>query len=242
VSLAPSHTEILFELGLEKEIVGVTTYCNYPEPAKRKEKVGDYLSPNVEKIVSLKPNYVFCLTENPYISKLKKLGVTVVAKNPQSVPAIRETIEYFGEITGTEKRAAAIIKEIDSVLKGISAEKNKKTNESVYVEIYYPPAWSCSDSSIIGEAVGMLGMENIFSNVNRDYFQVSEEEIILKNPQVFLILSGVKNVHKRRGYVGIDAVKRKRVIYWDDRDLLTRPTPRLIRTLPLLKNKIYSEK
>ncbi len=60
ISLAPSTTEILFALGLDARIIGVSTYCNYPEQVKNKTKVGDFSSPSIEKIVSLNPDYIFC--------------------------------------------------------------------------------------------------------------------------------------------------------------------------------------
>ena len=56
ISLAPSTTEILFALGLDKEIVGVSSYCNYPEQVKNKAKIGDFSNPNIEKIISLEPD------------------------------------------------------------------------------------------------------------------------------------------------------------------------------------------
>ena len=58
ISLAPSTTEILFALGLDEEIVGVSTYCNYPLKAKNKDKVGTFSQPNIEKILSLRPDYI----------------------------------------------------------------------------------------------------------------------------------------------------------------------------------------
>src|SRR5262245_54862970 len=62
ISLAPNVTEILFAVGLESRVVGVTGYCDFPEAAKAKDKVGDTLRPNLEKIVSLKPDLVVVST------------------------------------------------------------------------------------------------------------------------------------------------------------------------------------
>ena len=59
ISLAPSTTEILFSLGLNEEIVGVSNHCNYPKEAQFRTKIGDFSSANIEKIFSLKPDYIF---------------------------------------------------------------------------------------------------------------------------------------------------------------------------------------
>src|SRR6185369_15142923 len=62
ISLAPSLTENIFAVGAGARLVGVTTYCNYPEEAKSIQKVGDTISPNLETIVALKPDVVFVST------------------------------------------------------------------------------------------------------------------------------------------------------------------------------------
>ncbi len=73
VSLAPSTTEILFALGLDEEVVGVSSYCKYPGKAKEKARVGDFSRPNIEAIVALRPDYVFCtgLEQAPVVLALQ---------------------------------------------------------------------------------------------------------------------------------------------------------------------------
>jgi iron complex transport system substrate-binding protein len=84
VSLAPSNTEILFALGLEDKIVGVTDYCNYPEAAKFKDKVGGYSEPNIEKIVSLRPDLILGTDiHQKAIEELETLGVPSVVIEPE---------------------------------------------------------------------------------------------------------------------------------------------------------------
>lgn len=237
VSLAPSHTELLCELGVEEQVVGVTTFCNYPEGILRKEKVGDYLTPNIEKIVSLKPDFIFALTDNVYIEKLRKLKYNVILENPQSIDELKKTILRLGKVTKTDKKAKLLINEIDTITKRMYADRIK-SNKTIYIEVFYPPPWSCSKKSFIGEIIDLLGLKNIFAEVKGDYFQVSDEQIIARNPDIFLILSGEKNIAKRKGFSGIAAVKKNKIIYWEDRDLLIRPTMRMIRSISLLKERI----
>ena len=58
ISLAPSNTEILFALGLGNKVVGVTSYCNYPEEAKEKEIIDGFATPDLEKIIALTPDLI----------------------------------------------------------------------------------------------------------------------------------------------------------------------------------------
>lgn len=239
VSLAPSHTEILYELGLEDEIVGVTNLCDWPERAKLKEKTGDYLNPNAEKIVGLKPDIVFALTSTPATEKLQKMGLRVIYENPQSISEIKQTIFRFGEIAGRIKNAKKLNDRIEKTITGVKTKaKSKKANIRLYTEIHYPPPWSCSKGSFIDEAIKISGFENIFADVNKDYFPVSTEQIIKKNPDVILVLSQSGDLEKRKGYGKIEAVRNKRIIYWQDKNLLVRPTPRMIESIAILQKKV----
>src|SRR5215468_6524395 len=117
ISLAPNVTEILFALGLESRVVGVTSYCDFPEAAKAKEKVGDTLQPNLEKIISLKPDLVVVSTSSQLENltrRLDQLAIPVYVTNPRSVREVTASIRSLGEVTGTVERARGLAGEIES--------------------------------------------------------------------------------------------------------------------------------
>ncbi len=100
VSLAPSITETLFALGLGDNIVGVTKYCEYPEAARHKPKVGGYLDPSVEAIVSLRPTLVMLLEEHAAVKpKLVDLGISTLALENHSLSEIDESIDRIANTT-----------------------------------------------------------------------------------------------------------------------------------------------
>src|SRR6478735_829924 len=87
VSLAPSVTENVFAAGAGDRLVGVTTYCNYPEQAKSIAKIGDTMNPNMESIVALKPDVVFVSSASQieaFTSTLEQNGIAVYVTNPLS--------------------------------------------------------------------------------------------------------------------------------------------------------------
>ncbi len=100
ISLAPSTTEILFALGLDKEIVGVSSYCDYPPQAISKEKVGNFSHPSIEKIISLRPDYIFCtgLEQAPAIAELRRLNLNVYVADPKNMQELLESIRQIGKI------------------------------------------------------------------------------------------------------------------------------------------------
>jgi len=121
ISLAPSTTEILFALGLDNEIVGVSTYCNYPEQAKNKTKVGNFSSPSIERIISLKPDYIFCtgLEQAPVIAQLKQLNFNVYVADPVNVEELFKTINEIGKITRRTEESSFLIEKMKNQIEEV---------------------------------------------------------------------------------------------------------------------------
>ena len=94
VSLSPNNTEILFALGLENKIVGVTNYCDYPQEAKNKENIGGFSTPSVEKIVALMPDLVLAddIHKDIINEQMQSLGLTIVVISPESINGILDSI------------------------------------------------------------------------------------------------------------------------------------------------------
>lgn len=113
VSLTPSNTEILFALGLGERVVGVTTYCDYPEEAKEKPKLGD-LEGNVEEIVAMKADLVVAkvILNDNIVSKLRDLDIPVLCVDPESLDGVYRAIELISKVTGTESRGDELTSEM----------------------------------------------------------------------------------------------------------------------------------
>src|SRR5262249_56097366 len=112
ISLAPSVTEILFALGLGNRVVGVTTYCDYPPETATVEKVGDTLRPNLEKIISLKPDLVVISTASQleeFVGSLERLGVPVYVNNPTDLGSLLDSIQRLGDVAGVPESAGRLV-------------------------------------------------------------------------------------------------------------------------------------
>lgn len=109
ISLAPSITENLYLLGVGDKIVGNTTYCDTPDDAKKKEKIGTYIQPNIEKIVYLKPDIVFIMKEGmkkEIVYKMRNLGLQVFTLDYEDrFDKLSKNFLIFGEIFNKEKKA-----------------------------------------------------------------------------------------------------------------------------------------
>jgi ABC-type Fe3+-hydroxamate transport system substrate-binding protein len=99
VSLAPSVTETVFALGMGDKLVGVSVYCDYPPQAQRIDRVGNFLTPNIEAIVAKHPDVVIAVpspgNQNP-VEALRRLGLTVVVVEPNTIAEIEDSLVTIG--------------------------------------------------------------------------------------------------------------------------------------------------
>ena len=116
VSLAPNITEILFALGLDREIVGVTMFSDYPKAAGSKPKVGSFVNVSLEKVASLNPDLIIGTADGnkkETVEQLEQIGFPVYVINPGSFKEILETTLNIGVITGREKQAKKVVRDLD---------------------------------------------------------------------------------------------------------------------------------
>ncbi len=245
VSLAPSNTEILFAVGAGDQVVGVTDFCNYPEDALKKEKVGGFSNPNIEKIISLKPDFVFGARGNPkdLLLRLSDMGIKTLAFDPRSIEDVFSLIKLIGDITDHPDEANELLVKLMEKRKKVDDEVKKFEKKRVYLEIWNNPYMSAGKNTFVGKLIEEAGGINIAENAKGDWPILSQEYIIKENPEVIILgYMGADpgDVKKRPGWENIDAVKNGR-IYTINPDLIFRPGPRIIDGLYELFKFIHGE-
>lgn len=249
VSLAPAVTEILFALGLDEEIVGVTTFCNYPPETAKKEKVGSFSDPSIEKIGSLQPTLIFAtgLEQAIVVNRLKQLGFTVYVSDPATISNLLQEIRTIGRLIHKERSAKVLvdrlqrrIEDVDARVKQIPQQLRKK----VLMEVWHTPLLVAGKESIVDELIRRAGGVNIAYDTPRAYSYFSAEKVIERNPD-FIFTGHRDNVldimKKSAGWDRVNAVKENRVYSDISADILLRPGPRLIDALEQMHNRLYSD-
>ena len=249
MSLAPSTTEILFALGLDKEIVGVSSYCDYPPEAVKKEKVGSFSQPNIEKILSLKPDYIFCtgIEQANIVVQLRKLNLNVFVAEPQNLDQLFASIKEMGLITNRVKEAENIIMKMKQDIKEVSLKVALIPQEKrprVFFEVWHDPLMTAGKGSLIDEMLTTAGGINIASDINRPYSIFSAEEVIKRDPDCIIISYMDKNnpvdsVGRRFGWERIKAVKNKRIYNDIDQGFLLHPGPRTTQGIKEIYKRLY---
>ncbi|MCA1058603.1 ABC transporter substrate-binding protein [Rossellomorea aquimaris] len=252
VSLIPSNTEILFELGLNEEIVGVSDFDNYPEEAADKEKIGG-MEFNVEKIVSLDPDLVLAhestaKSAEEGLSQLKDAGINVfIVHDAKSFEEVYNTIQDIGTLVGKKDQAESIVSDMKSDLKTIQEKaKDVSDKKRVYVEVSpSPDIYSPGKDTFIDQMLTMVNAENVM-NDQEGWVKVNQEAVISSNPDVIITTYGYysenpkEQVMDRDGWKAVNAVKNSDVQDVHS-DLVTRTGPRLVEGVEEIAKSIYPE-
>jgi len=251
VSLAPSHTEILFALGLGDRVVGVTRYCNYPEEAKEKEKIGGFATAEIEKIIALKPDLIlaFGTLQKSLVTELEDKGQTVFHLYPHNVKDILESFERIGEITGSSTAAKQLRKEIEERIETVQARiRNIPEQErpTVFRVMGLDPPATIGGDAFQTDVYRLAGGRNIFGNTKKDYFQLDLQTLVTLEPDIIVVCGEDEHEVKARiksqeGWEALTAVKADRVVVISC-DLICRPSPRLAQTIEQLAKEFHPER
>lgn len=239
ISLAPNLTEILFKLGVGEQIIGVTVHCTYPPEAKEKEIIGDFIRPNLEKIVKLKPDLIVAekWPSSKTVSQLRQFGLRVVDPvSPRSLKEIYTIIRTMGQIVEKNKEAKQLITDMKKRIKIVREKGNKITRRpSVYVEIDLP-SWTIGKQSFVNEALNICGADNLFADIQKRALLASKETIIARNPEIILSFSAnSKRISERPGWTSIRAVRNGNIIDDFDQDIISHGNHRLVEAIEQLQ-------
>jgi iron complex transport system substrate-binding protein len=233
ISLAPNLTENIFAVGAGDKLVGVTTFCDYPAEAKSIRKVGDTINPNMESVIALKPQIVFVSTASQMEAFTKTLegnGIAVFVTDPNSLDAIYRNLEQFGEIFGTQDRAAQLTAEMKARLNAIREKVGGEAPVRVFVQISKDPLFAAGRESFITEMIEYSGAISVTRDISAAYMRLSDETALAMNPEAIIIPAGAGNEDPHGVFRESAAVKNGKV-FRVKADLLMRPSPRIIEGL-----------
>lgn len=246
ISLAPSVTEILFALGLGDRIAGVTSYCDFPEEARSKEKIGDTLHPNLERIIALKPDLVIISTASQLeelMRRLDQLGVPVYVTNPRTVGETVASIQNIGEATGAGSRGAEIAADLRQRIDAVEMRIKGLPKPRVLYLLQTDPLITAGRNTFINDLIKLAGGESISRDEAADYPQFSRETVIARAPEVIVAPTShgqdfVREEDLRRDFSATPAVRTNRIIKVNS-DWVDRPGPRIVDGLEQLARGLH---
>ena len=236
VSLLPSLTETVCELGQCQRLVGVDRYSNFPESVRALPQVGGGLDPNIEAIVALKPDVVLMATSSRAGERLQSLGIQVVALEPKSHADVKRVLEKIGQLLEVPD-AQRVWRVIDAgVVAAAQSLPASIKNTRVYFEVNRAP-YAAGDTSFIGEILTRLGAKNIVPASMGPFPKLNPEYVVRANPDVIMV--GDRNyegMEGRPGWSGIRAIRERHVCVFTvaQSDVVVRPGPRMAESARIL--------
>ena len=249
ISLAPNVTEILFALGLGDRIKGVTSYCDFPEEAKAKEKIGDTINPSIERIIALRPDLVIISTASQLekiTGQLDKLSIPVFVTNPRKVREAVASIRLLGAVTGTTTQANQLADELDRRISAVEMRVKDLPKPRVLYVLQTDPLITAGRHTFINDLIILAGGNSISGDEKADYPQFSRETVVARAPEVIIAPSshGVELVREkdlRDQFAATPAIRFDRIVRVNP-DWVDRPGPRIVLGLEQLAQGLQPEK
>jgi iron complex transport system substrate-binding protein len=243
ISLAPSVTESLYELGMDEQLIANTTFCS--DGKIKKEKIGTFTEPNIEKIISLKPDLIIATKEGNnkvVVEKMIRLNLPVyVMETVSDFKDICNNFQQLADFLEKTETANKIISDVKQEINSVYKENEIKT-ETVFWEVGANPLFTVGKQSYINDYNKFIGIKNVFADIDMRYPNISIEAVIEKNPDIIILVNmgdiSTKEIKRWNKYKTINAVKNKKIFMLNANDIFT-PTPKtFLKGLKILHSKI----
>lgn len=237
VSLLPSLTETVCELGDCAKVVGVDRFSNHPASIQALPRLGGLDDTGIEKLVALKPDVVLLGVSARVIDRLESLGLRVIALEPRSMADVQRVMVKVGQVLGREDEARRLWNRVDGhIAQSAASLPLAARGLSVYYEVDAGP-YGAGTVSFIGEILQRLGARNIVPAELGPFPKLNPEFIVRANPQVIMV--GQRNaagLAQRPGWTSIRAIRDQRLCVWlpAESDVLVRPGPRMSEAAALM--------
>ncbi|RPJ01481.1 MAG: ABC transporter substrate-binding protein, partial [Deltaproteobacteria bacterium] len=192
VSLAPSITEILFALGFNEEIAGVTSFSDFPGAALSKPRIGSFVSPSMEMMVSLKPDLIVAIQDGnrwETIERLSHLGFPVYVIDPKGWKGTLKTIEQMGNAFGKREESKRILDDMMKKKDRIVSLTRSLPSPRVFYQMGLSPVVTAGPGTLADDLIRMAGGRNIAENEPTPYPAYNTETVMLKAPEVIVLTS-----------------------------------------------------
>ncbi|HEY8356409.1 MAG TPA: helical backbone metal receptor [Ramlibacter sp.] len=236
VSLLPSLTESICELGACGRLVGVDRYSNHPAAVRALPQVGGGIDPNIEAVVALRPDVVLLSRSARGIAQLEALGLKVVALEQNDAADVRRVLDVLGGVLGVPD-AQRVWRDIDA---GVAAAARSlpaaARGTSVYFEVSRGP-YAAGATSFLGELLQRLGARNVVGPELGPFPRINPEFVVRADPDVIMVgAMNAAGMAQRPGWSGLRALRQGRLCVYsaDESDVLVRPGPRMAEAARLL--------
>jgi iron complex transport system substrate-binding protein len=250
VSLAPNLTEIVYALGAQDLLAGVTEFCDFPAEAKQKPRIGGAVNPSLEHIVALKPDLVLAtksLNRKETVDSLEQLGVPVYTSAANTVDEVLESIRRIANIVGARDSGEALAAQLRVRLNALQKRLEGRAPRRVLFIVWADPLISIGKQTFLADALRWAGAESVV-DVPQEWPRLSMEEVVRLQPDVLVFADShsegpekaaarARELASLPGWRILDAVRGRRVVMISD--AINRPAPRLVDAIEELAHQLH---
>lgn len=246
VALSAADCEFLYAVGAGDALVGRGEYCDYPAEVLEVPSVQSGYDTNIEQIIALEPQVLLMSTmaqTEEQIAQLEEAGIKVVVSDAQDIEGVYTAVEMIGKLMGKENEAEQVITNMKLTFADLSGSTAGQ-GKTIYFEVspLEYGLWTAGSGTFMNEIAEMLGMKNIFDDV-QGWAEVSEEQVIERDPDYIVTITMYfgegptpeEEIMGRTGWENVTAVKNGAILNLVNNEL-SRPTPRLTDGAILLNN------
>lgn len=234
ITLAPSLTELVFDLSAGDRVVATVQFSDYPEAAKHIPRIGSSGNLNLEAVLGYHPDLVLAWQSgnNPQqLIAIEQLGIPVYRSEPGKLQAIPTTLIKLGQLLGVQAKADALAQHMRAEIARLQQRYAHRPILTGFYQIWDQPIYTINGKQIISDVMRLCGVHNVFADAPIIAPVVSVEAVLAKDPQ--MIISGgsaqmqTQNLSAWRAWPQSTAVRANNLFYIDA-DLMQRETPRIL--------------
>ncbi len=233
VTLAPHLAELVYAVGAGKSLVGVSAYSNFPQAVKELPQIGDAFLIDQEQLLLLRPDVLLAWksgTAAHTVDELRSRGYRVEVIPTGSLHDIADALKTIGRLTGHSSEADSVATEFLADLDAMSTSYAYGDAIRVFYQVSSRPLYTVNGDHYVSELIELCGGKNIFSDLNGLAPLVSEEAVLVRDPEVMIagrLATDDRVLSEWRRWPALTANVLDNYFYVPA-DLLARPTPRLV--------------
>jgi len=252
ISLAPSATEVLFALGAGNDVVGVSTYCDYPPQVSGIDRVGTFLTPNVERILAKRPDVVVVVPSpgnRTGVESLQRLGLNILVVDPQTLSEIEDSFVTIGRAVGREQAGRDLVARLRAQIEGVRARVADAPERKVLMVVGHAPLIAVGTGTFQDELIRLARGVNLGAQAGGQWPHLSLEFVLAAAPEV--IIDTTMGNEEQPGaeaamafwlrFPTLPAVAAHRVAGYRAYQIL-RPGPRIAEALETMARFIHPER
>jgi len=248
ISLAPNLTEIVYAIGAGNRLVGDTTYCDYPEEAKRVAKVGDTLHPSMERIIALRPQLILVSTASQletFTDQLQGQCISVYVTDPHDLESVFRSITQLGELLDEQERAGKLVENLRARAVAVEQAVGSQPRLKLFYQLSRAPLYTAGRESFVTDLIRRAGAESVTADVAGAWPRYSDEAALAAHPDAIIMASedamGTAAKTELAEPLKHSPAAQAGRVYTINGNLLSRPGPRLVDGLEEMAHALHPE-